>query len=87
MVTKAAKKPTSSTLSQFGIEPYVEKKGEEYMNDSQKTHFKKILEAWRKQLMEEVDRTVDHMKDEAELPGSGGSRKPGRRVLPGAAYP
>lgn len=66
MATKAAaKKPTSSTLSQFGIEPYQEKKGEEYMNSDQKVHFKRILEAWKKQLMEEVDRTVDHMKDEA----------------------
>lgn len=66
MATKAAaKKPTSSTLSHFGIAPYVEKKGEEYMNDDQKAHFKRILEAWKKQLMEEVDRTVDHMKDEA----------------------
>lgn len=65
MATKAAKKPTSSSLAQFGIEPYVEKKGEEYMSTPQKAHFKKILEAWKRQIMEEVDRTVDHMKDEA----------------------
>ena len=66
MATKAAaKKPTSSSLGHFGIAPYQEKKGEEYMNDDQRVHFKKILEAWKKQLMEEVDRTVDHMKDEA----------------------
>ncbi|MBI2379618.1 MAG: RNA polymerase-binding protein DksA [Gammaproteobacteria bacterium] len=67
MATKAAvaKKPSSTTLNQFGIAPYVEKKGEEYMCGDQKVHFKKILEAWKRQLMEEVDRTVDHMKDEA----------------------
>ncbi len=35
------------------------------MNDQQKVHFRKILESWRNQLMQEVDRTVDHMKDEA----------------------
>ena len=35
------------------------------MNDQQKEHFRKILEAWKTQLREEVDRTVDHMKDEA----------------------
>ncbi len=35
------------------------------MGDSQLTHFKNILLAWRKELMEEVDRTVHHMKDEA----------------------
>ncbi|ALP43587.1 RNA polymerase-binding protein DksA [Aeromonas schubertii] len=35
------------------------------MNERQKTHFRKILAAWRNQLMQEVDRTVDYMKDEA----------------------
>ncbi len=48
-----------------GIEPYQEKKGEEYMNDDHKVHFRKILLAWKSELMEEVDRTVSHMKDEA----------------------
>ncbi len=46
------------------IPPYLPKKGEEYMNDKQKDHFRKILLAWKHQLMEEVDRTVGHMKDE-----------------------
>ena len=44
--------------------PYQEKKGEEYMNDRQIEHFRNILRDWRKQLMEEVDRTVHHMQDE-----------------------
>jgi len=35
------------------------------MNEDQRAHFKNILEAWKVQLMEEVDRTVTHMKDEA----------------------
>lgn len=52
-------------LAIAGVEPYQAKPGEEYMNDGQKVHFRKILEAWRNQLREEVDRTVDHMKDEA----------------------
>ena len=52
-------------LAIAGVEPYQAKPGEEYMNDAQKVHFRKILEAWRNQLREEVDRTVDHMKDEA----------------------
>ena len=52
-------------LAIAGVEPYQAKPGEEYMNEAQKTHFRKILEAWRNQLREEVDRTVDHMKDEA----------------------
>jgi DnaK suppressor protein len=45
--------------------PYVEKKNEEYMNEKQREHFKNILKAWRLELMEEVDKTVSHMKDEA----------------------
>lgn len=52
-------------LALAGVEPYVEKAGEEYMNDEQLEHFKKILDAWRTQLREEVDRTVSHMQDEA----------------------
>lgn len=45
--------------------PYVEKKGEEYMNSVQLKHFREILLAWKKELMEEVDRTVHHMKEDA----------------------
>lgn len=56
---------TNTTLEKLGIQPYKEKKGEEYMNDAQYEHFKVILSAWKKQLMEEVDRTVHHMQDEA----------------------
>ena len=47
------------------FEPYKAKKGEEYMSEGQKEHFRKILNNWRAELMEEVDRTVTHMKDEA----------------------
>ncbi len=48
-----------------GFKPYKEKKGEEYMNEKQLEHFRQILQAWKDELMEEVDRTVDHMKDDA----------------------
>lgn len=41
---------------------YQPKPGEEYMGESQKAHFRALLMAWRKQLMEEVDRTVAHMQ-------------------------
>lgn len=52
--------PTKSTFI-----PYVTKKGEEYMNSAQRDHFRVILLAWKKELMEEVDRTVHHMKEDA----------------------
>ncbi len=61
----ASSAATATTLGALGIAPYKEKRGEEYMNDEQVAHFRAILEAWKKQLMEEVDRTVTHMKDEA----------------------
>ena len=54
-----------AALALHGIEPYVEKAGEEYMCSDHKEHFRAILLAWKKELMEEVDRTVSHMKDEA----------------------
>lgn len=47
------------------ITPYQEEPGETYMNERQLAHLEKILLAWRQSLMEEVDRTVSHMKDEA----------------------
>lgn len=68
-MSKAATKTTSTSAATLegilGFTPYKEKKGEEYMSDAQKEHFKQILEAWKKQLMQEVDRTLNHMQDEA----------------------
>ncbi len=49
----------------FSFTPYEEKKGEEYMNVAQLEHFGKILNNWKSELMEEVDRTVHHMQDDA----------------------
>lgn len=48
-----------------GFTPYVVKAGEEYMNESQRDHFRKILLAWKQELMEEVDRTMHHMQEDA----------------------
>jgi DnaK suppressor protein len=61
----AAKKKTSSVEGFGAFTPYKEKKGEEYMSDEMKEHFRDILRAWKRELMEEVDRTVHHMQDEA----------------------
>lgn len=60
---RAAKKTASVEFKNF--QPYKPKKGEEYMNEPQREHFKVILLKWKAELMEEVDRTVSHMKDEA----------------------
>ena len=63
----SAKKPASQTGANATLEfePYKEKRGEEYMNEEQEAHFRSILTAWRQELMEEVDRTMHHMRDDA----------------------
>ena len=35
------------------------------MNDAQKDHFRLILREWKRELMEEVDMTINHLKEEA----------------------
>ena len=61
-VTYLARK---AALPVDGIDPYIPQAGEEYMSEKQLAHFREILVAWKKSLMEEVDRTVVHMKEEA----------------------
>jgi len=60
--TRAAR-TTSKALKEFT--PYKEKSGEHYMNKNQIAHFRNLLENWKRELMEEVDRTVHHMQDDA----------------------
>ena len=48
-----------------GIAPYLAGRGEEYMSAKQLDHFGNILDSWKLELMDEVDRTVHHMQDEA----------------------
>ncbi|EXJ16292.1 C4-type zinc finger protein, DksA/TraR family [Imhoffiella purpurea] len=62
--TTMAEARTQETGS-FGFEPYNAGSDEEYMNPEQEEHFREILLAWKRSLMEEVDRTVHHMQDEA----------------------
>jgi DnaK suppressor protein len=61
--TSAKARTDKSNFSNF--EPYKLKKGEKYLNDSQEKHLKKILVDWRSTLMEEVDKTVNYLQDEA----------------------
>ncbi len=58
-------KKTDQVTDPFNFEPYQEHEGEEYMSPGQEEHFRQILSAWKRELMEEVDRTVGHMKDDA----------------------
>ena len=45
--------------------PYKPTRGESYMNDEQLEHFKELLLTWRLELVDEVSRTLSHMRDEA----------------------
>lgn len=47
------------------FKPYQETEGEEYMNDQQVGHFRGILQDWKQELLDEVDRTVKNLKEEA----------------------
>jgi DnaK suppressor protein len=62
MATKDILEPSLEVL---GISPYKAKKTEEYMSTKMRAHFTQILTLLRKRIMEEADRTVHHMKDDA----------------------
>ena len=47
------------------FKPYKPKKGEEYMSPQQTEHFKNILFSWKKMLMTEAEKTMDHMKQDS----------------------
>lgn len=47
--------------------PYQAEKGEEYMNEKQLNHFRKILNDWKAELSHDIDRTVHTMQDEVTM--------------------
>jgi len=47
--------------------PYQAKPDEEYMNDKQLNHFRKILNDWKSELSHDIDRTVHTMQDEVTM--------------------
>ena len=52
----------AENLKQFA--PYNAKPDEEYMNEDQLNHFRKILNEWKTELSQDIDRTVHTMQDE-----------------------
>ncbi len=47
--------------------PYQPKPDEDYMSKAQLNHFRKILNDWKAELSEELDRTVHTMQDEVTM--------------------
>lgn len=62
MPAKKSKEMTEEL--RHGVKPYVMKKGEKFMNKKQQTHFNQILNNWKKEIEEELERTVHHIQDE-----------------------
>ncbi|MDN5939098.1 MAG: RNA polymerase-binding protein DksA [Salinisphaera sp.] len=61
----SAKQATVTQPASDSFTPYKPKRGEAYMNERQREHFRRILLHWKQELMQEVDRTMHHMQDEA----------------------
>jgi DnaK suppressor protein len=53
------------SLDVLGIEPFKQKKSEEYMSPKMQAHFKDILSALRQRLLVGGDKIVTHMKEDA----------------------
>ena len=49
------------------VAPYVPKKGEEYMSEKQLAHFRAILDSLKGELVDDIERTVHTMQDEATV--------------------
>lgn len=54
--------------------PYVPEDGEEYMSPRMKEHFKLKLLAWKKQLMDEAESTVSHLRSDSSTPADPNDR-------------
>ncbi|MCW5588778.1 MAG: RNA polymerase-binding protein DksA [Legionellales bacterium] len=64
-VTNLSTSARGSAVGPIDFDPYPLQDGEEYMNEAQLLHFQNILRRWKQELLEEVDRTVLHLKDDA----------------------
>ena len=65
MKTKKVNNVNGTLIQQFGIDGYKLRAKEKYMSKRQLNHFTKILNAWKGQLENEADKTVDHMQKES----------------------
>ncbi|MBC6428760.1 MAG: RNA polymerase-binding protein DksA [Cellvibrionales bacterium] len=63
--TPARRSRSGRNSTIHGVPRYSLRTREKYMNERQQEHFRQILHAWKKELMEEVDRTMNHMQSQA----------------------
>jgi len=62
-----AKSKQKIGLSSTKFEPYLTGTGDTYMDEKQLTHFRRILEGWKQELMQEVDHTISEMQEASVL--------------------
>lgn len=68
MTVKNRKEKEQAISPVQGIRPYAGKKGEKYMNKKQQEHFRAALLTWKKEMEEEITRTVHQMRDVPDNP-------------------
>lgn len=54
-----------NVLMLAGVKPYQKSCNEEYMSNDQLIHFRRILEAWKKQLISDITQSVLRAQDDA----------------------
>ena len=59
---------TAQTMLSYGVEPYRLKPNEEYMNESQRLHFERLLNAWLDALLQGGDATISDLQESSEVP-------------------
>jgi DnaK suppressor protein len=62
MIAKTKEKEVSAKF-----EPYLTGTGDAYMDEKQLAHFRRILESWKYELMQEVDQTISEMQEAGVL--------------------
>ena len=64
--TVAKKAPQKIANNKSKIAPYKSKKNEKYMSAAMKRHFVEVLLLWKEHLLDEMQKTFDHLKAKGE---------------------
>ena len=64
--TVAKKAPQKIANNKSKIAPYKSKKNEKYMSAAMKRHFVAVLLLWKEHLIDEMQKTFDHLKTKGE---------------------
>jgi len=64
--TAAKKAPQKIANNKSKIAPYKSKKNEKYMSAAMKRHFVEVLLLWKEHLIDEMQKTFDHLKAKGE---------------------